>query len=291
MRVVMTLLVRDEADIVAANIEHHLDLGVDFIVATDNASVDGTADILGQYEKLGVLELHREPAETFDQDIWVTRMARRAAAVHRASWVLNSDADEFLCCADDSDPRSLKEILAGIPAQYGLVGLTQRAHVPDLSRSGPWSQTTIYSFDKPPQVGKYWKVMHRADPWVQVSPGNHSAEGPLIGPIAAETALYVQHYPDRGLAHYERKIRNGAAALAGNPRFDPQIGFHWRKDYDRLADGTFEAEYRARHPNPAELEQLIARGEWVLDTRVPDRLRALGPRARRPDLLRKALES
>ena len=38
MKLVMTLLVRDEADIVDAQIAFHLDAGVDFVVATDNRS-------------------------------------------------------------------------------------------------------------------------------------------------------------------------------------------------------------------------------------------------------------
>jgi hypothetical protein len=292
LRIVMTLLVRDEADIVAANIEHHLDFGVDFIIATDNGSIDGTVDILAQYQALGVLELHNERANDFRQEVWVTRMARRAASAHGASWVVNSDADEFLWRADDQDGRSLKEILAAVQPRHGLIGLNPHHHQPDLSRDGPWPQVAIYRSLKPMAGPRRepWKVMHRGDPRISVAPGNHYADGPLVGPLAPLAPLRIEHYADRGLAHYERKIRNGGSALANNRHYKPRVGIHWREDYERLTKGTFEAEYRARHPNPSQLEELLARGEWVVDTTIPDRLRTLLPRARRPELLRAVLE-
>ncbi len=41
----MTLLARNEADVVDAQIAFHLHAGVDFVIATDNASTDDTADL------------------------------------------------------------------------------------------------------------------------------------------------------------------------------------------------------------------------------------------------------
>lgn len=79
VRVVMTLLVRDEEDIVRANLDFHLARGVDFVVATDNRSEDATVSILEDYERQGVLRLLHEPADDYSQGRWVTRMARLAA--------------------------------------------------------------------------------------------------------------------------------------------------------------------------------------------------------------------
>src|SRR4026209_511232 len=118
MKLVMTLLVRDEADIVDAQIAFHLAAGVDLVIATDNRSEDGTTGVLERYEREGRLHLLREPGDDLRQSEWVTRMARLAATDFGADWVINSDADEFWW------PRgaSPSEVLAGAPPPHGTVG-------------------------------------------------------------------------------------------------------------------------------------------------------------------------
>jgi hypothetical protein len=108
MKLVMTLLVRNEEDILRDNLEFHLSQGVDFFVCTDNLSEDGTRDILDEYRRLGVLEWRREESDDYSQHAWVTRMARAAVDEHCADWVVNNDADEFWMATSGS----LKERLA-----------------------------------------------------------------------------------------------------------------------------------------------------------------------------------
>ena len=44
MTLVLTLLCRDEADILEPMLRFHLERGVDLIIATDNGSVDGSLE-------------------------------------------------------------------------------------------------------------------------------------------------------------------------------------------------------------------------------------------------------
>lgn len=49
MKLVMTLVVRDEVDIVGHQIAYHLSAGVDFVLAIDHGSKDGTTEILESF--------------------------------------------------------------------------------------------------------------------------------------------------------------------------------------------------------------------------------------------------
>ena len=53
MKVVMTMLVRDEEDILDAQLAFHLNAGIDFVIATDHRSQDGTTEILERYAREG----------------------------------------------------------------------------------------------------------------------------------------------------------------------------------------------------------------------------------------------
>src|SRR3954466_6004641 len=95
MKLVMTLLVRDEQDIVADNLDFHLAQGVDEVIVTDNGSEDATLEILRPYEERGAVRAISEPSDDSSQGRWVTRMARMEAADLGADWVINNDAHEF----------------------------------------------------------------------------------------------------------------------------------------------------------------------------------------------------
>ena len=95
MRIAMTLVVRDEADIVGTWLDYHLASDVSLVIATDHRSVDGTSEILREHERDGRVVLLREEGDVLRQAEWVTRMSRLAATEHGADWVIPSDADEF----------------------------------------------------------------------------------------------------------------------------------------------------------------------------------------------------
>src|SRR5918996_1047844 len=97
MRIVMTLLVRDEADVLEANLRAHRALGVDQFAVLDNGSTDGTEEILARWSAAGLAHVITDPDANTDEVFieWQTRLARIAATDLEADWVINNDADEF----------------------------------------------------------------------------------------------------------------------------------------------------------------------------------------------------
>ncbi len=211
MKLVMTLLARDEADVIEAWLAFHLNAGADFVIATDNRSEDGTTEVLERYAREGHVHLLREAGEDLRQNEWVTRMARLAATDFGADWVVNSDADEFWW------PRgaSLSEVLAAVPARYGTVGGFLRTFGPPAEGGdGTFAERMTVRFsalapiNDPASLFKpIRKIVHRAHPEIQVTRGNHALVDSPFAPLRGWYPIEVFHFPLRSHEQAERKAR------------------------------------------------------------------------------------
>jgi hypothetical protein len=273
---VFTVLARDEADVIDAQISFHLNAGVDFVIATDNNSRDGTTEVLESYARAGVLHLIREPAEGLRQGEWVTRMARLAATKYAADWVVNSDADEFWW------PRggTLKEVLDAVPPPYGIVRSFWRSFVPRpdddrffaermtirLSQQAPINDPS--SFYRP-----VTKVAHRADPNVVVGRGNHGLVGSSSRALATWHPIEVLHFPQRSRAQWARKVELQGVAFTKHIE-RAGTGYHLTS-YSALQQGRIDDQYAAMVVDEEAAERGLADGTLVEDTRLRDVLRSL----------------
>ena len=272
MRVVLTLLARDEADVVDACLRHHLALGIDHVIATDHRSEDGTTEILDGYRRDGVLTLLRERGETLEQAAWVTRMARLAATEHRADWVVNCDADEFWW------PRSgsVHELLGAVPARFGAVRGMWRHFVPRPGGGDVFERMIVRrrpSADLADPFHAQVKVAHRGAADVVVSKGNHDAEGTGLRLIREWFPFEVLHFPIRSSEQLERKYR--ITAEAEGRRNDPRVARHVRATLERLSTDGAAALYDGMLVDEVRLEEGLESGALVVDTRLRDHMRAV----------------
>ena len=241
MKLVMTLLVRDEADIVEAQIGYHLNAGVDLVVATDNRSVDGTTEILERYARGGVLHLSREPGDDLRQSEWVTRMARLAATDLGADWILNADADEFWLARG----ASLKELLGTVPARFGAVRGAWRNFVPRPDDARLFAERMTARLLKPSfhphPLSTHFKSAHRAHPEVRIGRGNHEALAADLVALRGWYPIEILHFPVRSYEQCRRKYVTQFVALERNA--EKGIPGHMAEAYEAYRAGRLDAFY------------------------------------------------
>ena len=273
MKLVMTLLVRNEADILDAQLAFHLHAGVDFVIAMDNASSDETREILERYERAGYLHLLDEYGGDMRQRQWVTRLARLAATEFEADWVINSDADEFWWPRG----RTLKDVLELVPDRFGVVRgvwrhfrprmdgdafFAERMDVRVSTPSPPGDKSTIYH--------AHQKVAHRAHPEVEIEAGNHNAAGPGLEPLRTWHPLEVLHFSLRSTRQIELKSRGGWSRSRGDGMVE-----HKQELVNAVQAGAADAYFAGAVVSDEELAAGLANGTFAVDTRLRDVLRAL----------------
>jgi len=272
----MTLLVRDEVDVVAANVAFHLDNGVDFVIATDNGSRDGTRDVLDEFQRQGVLKVIDEPVQDFSQSRWVTRMALMARDQFGADWILNNDADEFWYPLR-GDLKSELETTSANVLEYGRWNMLCAW---SADEAAAWTSRLRYRVKEPlpiphledPMVDVleqpyyYWdlptKVLSRAEGIVRVEQGNHSVE------IANRKQrrggnVVILHYPFRTRSQFLHKVVRGGEAYARNSSLPASIGWHWRRWYQKVRSGDERDVFAEILPDVPRLEADLANGRLV----------------------------
>jgi hypothetical protein len=242
------------------------------VVATDNRSQDGTTDILESYARDGHLHLIREEGEYLRQAEWITRMGRLAATDFGADWVIHSDADEFWW------PRgeSLNDVLASIPSRYGIVRALLRHFVPRPGDGSSFADRMTVRVSQSSPINDprslfrpNLKIIHRADPNVDVSIGaQRLIDSPLV-PLRGWYPVEFFHFPVRSPEQCERKYGYQQTGPGQTP--SPY--------YDRvralIADGRLAEVWESLVVDDAALERGLAEGSLVADTRLRDALRTL----------------
>lgn len=290
--VVMTVMVRDEADVISAMLEHHLAQGIDIILVTDNGSVDGTRDILARYGESGRVVVSDYLAHDKNQTAVVSAMASRAATEFGATWVINADADEFFLPTHPA--TTLKEALRRTPTGIGAFPVPVVNMTGEPAVHGGWANRLTLRDERDEASLLSTVALHahpsddvihvgRAD--VTVQQGNHGVDIPSIGRPAPEFDIEVQHFPWRTYAQYSTKVMNTGLSYDANPLLNPSPRHHGMRDYRLLRAGLLEDVYLHRHPRSSDDEGFSS------DDRVARGLRRLldEGRAVHPDLLRAAV--
>lgn len=244
----MTLLVRDEADIIERNICFHLKQGVDYILAADNGSVDGTLKILQKYRDKGVLSLQEISQHTYEQSKWVSSLAKQAVEGYGATHLLHADADEFWMARSGD----LKQHL---PKQNEIYNVPLLNYLPNPAPESffdtthfavikPYERVSRHRFDSAHRylLNKHGSKVMTSAVFTEVAQGNHFIL--TQGMSYVETKhMVIHHFPIRSYEHFERKVINGGSAYEKNPDKSPDIGWQWKEWYQVYKAGLLPKAY------------------------------------------------
>lgn len=194
LKVVATVLAKNEADIIKEQIEHHLNQGVFKIIFTDNNSSDNTKEIASKYKEVEIIE---ESENDHNQSKWVTRMAEEAIKFN-PDWIIHLDADEFWC-----NIMSLKNFdceVVGCQRMY--------MHPPQKWEFDFKSMQHYLDMDHIP-FPQECKIAHRPIEGIVIEHGNHG----VVGNYKREHTTQVSrhHYPIRSYDQLLEKIKGHEA--------------------------------------------------------------------------------
>ncbi len=256
-RLIMTILVKDEADIIEANIRTHAKLGVDAFVVMDNDSTDGTRELLAKLqEEFEIIIVDEKGA--YEQAKWMMQLATLAKKQLGADWVISNDADEFWL---PQNKKNLKENLAF----KGSVLTVQRHNMPLQEGVPNWWESKyfvenpiFYTKKQQSTQEKLSIALGKIGPKTIVNPhglisirgGNHKAlhianmrdylkSG--YDKIERFDAIEVFHYPIRSYEQFEKNIRNRKALLESGKKVS--MGPHYRRWVKIYNDGKLEDEF------------------------------------------------
>ena len=259
--IVMTILVKDEIDIIKMNIKTHAKLGVDAFVVMDNNSTDGTREILEELKKDYEITIIDEKG-LYNQAKWMKKLAKTAKDTYNPRWVINNDADEFWI---PKDGKTIKEVLP----KKGAVLTVQRYNMvlDETVSNGNFYEAKYHVhnpvfYRKETQLTQEYPsiVLSKIGPKVITDPkglliirgGNHKAlhirnlwdYWRHYDKIKRFSDIEVFHYVIRSYAQFEKHIINRKRLLEDKKHI--RMGPHYRRWVKLYNEGKLQQEFEER---------------------------------------------
>ncbi len=259
---VMTILVKNESDIIEANIRTHSNLGVDAFMIMDNNSTDGTREILSKLSKEFDITIIDEKGY-YQQKKFMTKLAFLVKKKYKPDWIINSDADEFWIPIDN---RNLKEHLkfkGGVVRvdRFNILPLVESIDRDNIFFNSIYEVTNQISYrflnreDISILLGQASrKVITNPHGLIKINSGNHSAEHIAFWNKKTIKGIRNYHYPIRSYKQFEKRVITRKELLENFPNV--KMGDHYRDLVKKYNRGDLREEYMRYIFNKSEIDFL-----------------------------------
>ncbi len=247
----MTILVKNEADIIEKNIRYHAKAGIDNFVVMDNNSTDGTREILEELKKEFEITIIDEKG-VYSQAKWMTKLTHIARKKYNPTWLIPNDADEFWY-----SEKSLKET---IKSKKRVLTVDRFNFL--LQENKKWYESEVrvenpifYRKNTQLSAEKISIVLTKISPKVIINPkgliwirgGNHKALNIFdfrdyfrhYDKIKRFEKVKVFHFPIRSFEQFKKNIENRKKLLENGAKMGP----HYKRWVKLLNIGKLEEEF------------------------------------------------